>query len=379
MQSISDSIKTLLVFIFLFQGLSDAFSIDPYTADPNPPATIPGMKLVWSDEFNTDGKPNPAYWKYENGFVRNEELQWYQADNANVKNGLLVITGRRDTILNPNYVAGSSDWRKSRRYAYYSSSCIKTPGLVGYQFGRIEVRARIDTTKGAWPAIWTLGETGEWPSCGEVDIMEFYRINGIQNVLANVAWGSATRWKAIWNSKKTPLTHFLSKDPDWPKKFHIWRMDWNKDSINLYLDNELLNTTLLKNTINGITPPVNPFLQRHYFLLNLALGSGGGDPSKSVFPITYEVDYIRVYQKVTTDIGEVFNPKLLINKQGMTVKIPETDFPVNVNIYNTTGQSISSCQLFSANQVVPFDSLPKGLILVSLNNRLFNFTRKIII
>jgi len=375
----SYAVKVTLLLLCLFQGHTFLFSVNPYYADPNPPATIPGMELVWSDEFNTDGKPNPAYWKYETGFVRNEELQWYQADNANVKDSLLVITGRRDTILNPNYVAGSSDWRKSRKYAYYSSSCIKTPNLVGYQFGRIEVRARIDTTMGAWPAIWTLGETGEWPSCGEVDIMEFYRVNGIQTVLANVAWGTATRWEAHWNSIRTPLSHFLNKDPDWPKKFHIWRMDWNKDSINLYLDNELLNTTLLKNTINGITPPVNPFLQKHYFLLNLALGGNGGDPSRSIFPITFEVDYIRVYQKIITQSDEVIHPELNVNIQGVNVKIPQTKFPVNINIFNSIGQLVYSSKLYSANQTIPLGRLPKGVTFVNLFNKSFNLTKKIIL
>ena len=124
--------------------------------------------------------------------------------------------------------------------------------------------------------------------------MEFYRIKGIPTILANFAWGTGNRWVAKWDDLKKPLSDFTASDPDWTKKFHIWRMDWNKDSINLFLDDQLLNTTLLSQTINP--DGFNPFLQPHYLLLNLALGRNGGDPSKSRFPIKYEIDYVRVYQ-----------------------------------------------------------------------------------
>lgn len=72
-------------------------------------------------------------------------------------------------------------------------------------------------------------------------------------------------------------------------------MEWDKESIKLYLDDELLNITTLAQTINP--GGINPFLQPHYILLNLALGGNGGDPSSSQSTTTYEVDYVRVYQK----------------------------------------------------------------------------------
>jgi beta-glucanase (GH16 family) len=91
------------------------------------------------------------------------------------------------------------------------------------------------------------------------------------------------------------LSHFTANDPDWPNKFHVWRMDWTKDVINLYLDDELLNTQPLDQTLNP--DGSNPFQQPHYLLLNLALGENGGDPSYSKFPIRYEVDYVRLYKQ----------------------------------------------------------------------------------
>ena len=252
-------------------------------------------KLVWSDEFNNTGKPNEKFWSFEKGFVRNEELQWYQADNAYCKNGVLVIEGRKEKVLNPGYNKEQTGWKNQREYAEYTSSSIKTEGKKEFLYGRVEVRAKIPVASGAWPAIWTLGKEMEWPSCGEVDLMEFYRINNVPSVLANAAWGTKTRWKAKWDGSNKPLSYFTKKDPDWANKFHIWRMDWDKDFIRLYLDSELLNEIDLSQTINQ--DGVNPFHQPQYLLLNLALGGNGGDPSQTKYPLTYEIDYVRIYQQ----------------------------------------------------------------------------------
>ena len=73
--------------------------------------------------------------------------------------------------------------------------------------------------KGAWPAIWTLGSNMEWPSCGEIDIMEYYQIKGTPHILANAAWGTDRQWHAKWDSQATPYSHFTDKDPDWASKF----------------------------------------------------------------------------------------------------------------------------------------------------------------
>lgn len=258
---------------------------------------LPGYTLAWHDEFTIDGRPDSTHWRYENGFVRNEEYQWYQPKNVACVNGLLVIEGRKEKIPNPRYAPGSTDWRRNRQFADYSSASINTSGLQQFGYGRFEVRARIDTATGAWPAIWTLGVTGEWPSNGEVDMMEFYRVNGMPTILANVAWGTAKRYSAKWNTGRTPLSNFTKNDPEWVHKFHIWRMDWNKDSIALYLDNQLLNSQRLSQTINADSS--NPFVDKPmYFLLNLALGGqNGGNPANANFPIKYEVDYVRYWKK----------------------------------------------------------------------------------
>jgi beta-glucanase (GH16 family) len=283
-----------LIFLISYPCLLFAQKIDSCKPDFNPPAEIKGMMLVWNDEFNTDSKPDPSSWRYEKGFVRNQELQWYQEDNASCKGGVLLIEGRREKLINPGFSEGSNNWKTSREYAEYTSASIQTRGFHQWQFGRFEIRARIDTASGSWPAIWTLGVSGGWPSGGEIDIMEFYRIKGVPTILANFAWGTEKRSVAKWDDLKKPFADFTVKDPGWTKQFHVWRMEWDKDSIKLFLDNVLLNDISVNECVNP--DGFNPFLQPHYLLLNLAVGANGGDPSKSRSPITYEVDWVRVYQ-----------------------------------------------------------------------------------
>jgi len=249
-------------------------------------------KLVWADEFDKDGRPDPCNWTYERGFVRNEELQWYQPDNARCENSQLIIEGRRERKPNPRHKPNSKNWRENRRYYGYTSASLTTKGLHNWMYGRFVMRGRIDTRAGLWPAFWTLGIKGRWPSSGEIDIMEYYQ--GM--LLANAAWGTEKRWVPKWDDIRIPITDF--NDPHWPTKFHIWRMDWDVDSIKLYVDDILLNTIDLKKTFNKDREGKNPFRQPHYIIMNLAIGGlAGGNPSNTKFPAKFEVDYVRVYKK----------------------------------------------------------------------------------
>lgn len=255
-------------------------------------------KLVWSDEFNRDGQPDSATWNYERGFVRNHEAQWYQAENAWQQDGLLVIEARREHKPNPTYRPEGRHWGQQRPSIDYTSACLTTMGKFQFLYGRLEVCARIPTTGGSWPAIWTLGSGMEWPSCGEIDIMEYYRIRGVPHILANVAWGNDRRYDAVWNSRRVPFRHFTDRDAEWARRFHVWRMDWDEEYIRLYLDDELLNEVPLTSTVNGtIGRHTNPFHKPQYILLNLALGGdNGGEIDDTAFPLRYEIDYVRVYQ-----------------------------------------------------------------------------------
>lgn len=275
-----------------------------------------GMVLKFHDEFNGTGIPDPDVWRFEEGFQRNEEIQWYSTENAVCEDGALVITGKRERVDNPNYDPSSSDWKLNREYAEYTSSCIVTKD---YRFrkGSMIVRAKIPTDSGAWPAIWTTGGSNdswcwEWPLGGEIDLLEYYFVNGVQSIHANACWGSDTRWSGRWDSYNRPLSEFVAIDADWANKYHIWRMDWDDDYIRLYLDDVLMNEIDLSQTSNGTGGLSdwwrgswrNPFTDAgndgegfgQQIFLNLALGSNGGAPAISKFPLKYYVDYIRIYQ-----------------------------------------------------------------------------------
>lgn len=253
-----------------------------------------GYKLVWSDEFNKAGHPDSSIWNFEYGFVRNHEQEWYQSQNALCVNGRLIIESKKVHLPNPKYNADSKNWKFNRQWINFTSASLNTSGRKSWQYGRFVMRAKIDTDKGLWPAFWTLGEKGSWPSNGEIDIMEYYR----DYLLANVACGTKVPNVAKWFSKKRPISSFNIKN--WSKKFHIWRMDWTKQSIKIFVDNELLNSVSLDSLNNP--DGINPFREPHYILLNLAIGGdNGGNPDSTVFPKKYEIDYVRVYQQRKTE------------------------------------------------------------------------------
>ena len=262
------------------------------TPPPVPPASPDSYTLVWADEFDVDGAPNPKNWTFENGFVRNQELQYYQPQNARVEKGMLVIEGRRERAKNSLYEPGANDWRRNREFAEYTSASLMTRGLHTWQYGHFEMRGRIDTRAGLWPAWWTLGASGRWPHGGEIDIMEYYR----GTLLANAAWGGPAGARPVWDIIRKPLESLGGAE--WSARFHVWRMLWDEQTIRLSVDDVWLNDVDLDQTVNQDGSGVNPFRQPHYMLVNLAIGgTSGGDPSQTAFPSRVEVDYIRVYQK----------------------------------------------------------------------------------
>ena len=256
-------------------------------------------KLVWNDEFDVDGRPDARKWDYERGFVRNYEMQWYAPENAYQRNGKLIIEARPVDFPCPAYRAGNSNWRNSRQNVQWTSASVITRGKYEFQYGRLEVRARIPVCKGAWPAIWLLGTAHPWPGNGEIDVLEYYRHKEVPTILANACWAGDTEEDTQWDSSYTPLTHFTERDPAWASRFHVWRMDWDKDYIRLYLDDELLNEIDLKRTINGKASGkgINPFHHPQYLLLNLALDTRVKEYNAADFPMRYEIDYVRVFQK----------------------------------------------------------------------------------
>lgn len=281
--------KMLLPLIFF--GLISCVKNNTTPAQFNPNENNLTYQLVWSDEFNTNGNLDSTKWEFEEGFKRNEEAQWYQKENATCENGFLVITGKRETKPNPTYIAGSSDWRTRRQFIEYTSACVTMKKVHAIKYGKIEVKAKIDAQTGLWPAIWTLGVSGEWPSNGEIDIMEYYD----KKILANFAWASATRWQAIWDGASKTVESLGGAT--WANQYHIWTLEWDANTMNIYLDDVVMNTVNLSQTVNK-SDGINPFRQAHYLLLNLAMGgTNGGNLANTVLPSKYMIDYVRIYQK----------------------------------------------------------------------------------
>ncbi len=285
---------TFIVACLLITGGATLSDAQP-RATTRDTTTPPGYTLVWADEFTRNGWPDPRNWTYERGFVRNQELQWYQADNAVIRDGFLVIEARRETRPVRTFEQGSTDWRRNRPHTEITSTSLTTRGMHSWRYGRFEMRAKIDIRAGIWPAFWTVGDAGRWPASGEIDIMEYYR--GM--LLANVAWAADANGKSAWDDSKKPIAE-LGGDA-WARRFHVWRMDWDESAIRLYVDDVLLNETDLQETVNKDGSGRNPLQQPHHIILNLAVGgTNGGDHTGTTFPSRFEIDYVRVYQRTTS-------------------------------------------------------------------------------
>ncbi len=254
----------------------------------------PAYKLIFSDEFNTDGPIDPNKWVPEVGFKRNSEDQYYRAENLSQSGGNLAITAKREQFPNPQYKQGSSDWKQNRKHASWTSGSMNTAGKFDFLYGRIECRAKVSNLPGTWPAIWTVGG-GKWPSTGEIDIMENYG----GNILANFAYAGGGRFNAVWDSKKTKVSSF---PPGWVNDFHIWTLEWASDKAVILLDGVELNSfdpSIKNRPGSDYNPGVAPFQTFSQLLwLNLAIGGKAGGSTAALPDEThYLVDYIRVYQK----------------------------------------------------------------------------------
>ncbi len=226
--------------------------------------------VFWSDEFNTDGAPDPAKWGYELGAGGwgNAELQYYTSrpDNSIVQGGVLKVK-----LLKENY-SGSN----------YTSARLISKGKFAFKYGKVEISAKLPAGGGTWPALWMLGSniTGAgWPDCGEIDIME-HKGNELNKIYGTLHYPGHS------GGNGNGATKVISNATT---AFHKYTLDWSAAAIKLYVDDVLFHTVANSNAV--------PFNQDFFLLINVAMGGTfGGTVDPAITNATMEVDYIRVYK-----------------------------------------------------------------------------------
>lgn len=235
--------------------------------------------LIWSDEFNKKGLPDSTKWGYDTGGHGwgNNELQYYtqgKLKNARVEKGMLIIEAHREKWENKEY----------------TSARLVTRNKASWTNGLIEVRAKLPSGLGTWPAIWMLGETNplKWPDDGEIDIMEHVgydqgMVHGtIHCKKYNHIIGTQKEGKILLN--------------DCSENFHTYQLMWDQDTLKIGVDGNYYFT--FANERSGYD--AWPFNNRMYLLLNLAVGGNWGGSkgvATDIWPKRMEVDFVRVYQK----------------------------------------------------------------------------------
>lgn len=223
--------------------------------------------LVWSDEFNVDGAPDPTHWGYDLGAGGwgNNEVQTYtnDAQNVIVSGGNLKITLRK---------VGTN----------YTSARLNSKGKYDFKYGKVEFRAKLPTGGGTWPALWMLGaniDQAPWPACGEIDVME--HVGNQQDVIfGTLHYPGNSGGNA--NSASTNV-------PGVSNDFHIYSTVWSPSSIKIYVDGNLYHS--VPNT------PALPFNANFFLIMNVAMGGNfGGAIAPGFTQSTMEVDYVKVYQ-----------------------------------------------------------------------------------
>lgn len=247
-----------------------------------------GYGLVWSDEFDTPGLPDPAKWKYDtsrnqDGWFNNEK-QYYAADrakNARVENGRLVIEAHSEDLS----TAGLADWGKQK----YTSARLITQGLGDWTYGFFEIRAKLPCGRGTWPAIWMLPSDAsvKWPAGGEIDIMEHVGFD--PGVIHHSIHTSAFNFSR--GTQKTS-SHTV---PDACDAMHKYQLLWTADFMVFGVDDQ----PKLLFRKESDKQARWPFDQPQHLLLNIAVGGNWGGQKgvdDAAFPAQMEVDYVRIYQ-----------------------------------------------------------------------------------
>lgn len=273
------------------------------TVDDNGKLTAypyPYTKLVFYDDFNGTGLPDPSKWNFEEGYVRGNELQYYtvgRKENCYQADGLLHIVCENEPVLIENAKVNNqskNEWTERRKDTIISlkSASITTKGLKFWKYCRVDVRAKLPMCKGTWPAIWMMPQYdkyGYWPKSGEIDIMENvgFDPNVVHYTLHCIDHNSGTPSNPYHKSVQCPTSY---------SEFHVYSLEWTEDRISWYLDGKLRFTV---NKPKNASISNWPFVEEFYLILNQAFGGDwGGQKGVDLtkLPQDYQIDYVKVYQ-----------------------------------------------------------------------------------
>jgi beta-glucanase (GH16 family) len=227
-------------------------------------------KLIWSDEFNSNGAPDSSKWNYDIGGDGwgNDEAEYYtnRPENVIVENGVLKIKTIKENFEGKEY----------------TSARLLSKGKFAFKYGKLEFRAKLPKGGGTWPALWMLGSNSDvagWPECGEIDVMEHIG-NELNKIFGTLHYPGRSGGNA--DGTTTMIKEATSK-------FHIYTLDWRADSIEISVDGKkYFSFANTKNT---------PFNQDFYIIMNCAIGGGlGGKIDPNFKDSTFEIDYVRVYK-----------------------------------------------------------------------------------
>lgn len=236
-------------------------------------------KLVWADEFTKSGLPDTSKWSYDvgGGGWGNQEKQFYtksRLDNAWVKDGILTIKAVREPYSG----------------AEYTSARLISKNKGDWTYGRFEIRAKLPTGRGTWPAIWMLPTDwayGAWPHSGEIDIMENVGYEP-DSLVGTVHTGAYNHSIGTQKGRSIYCTSLSDS-------FHVYAVNWTKNAVSFYMDGKKYHEF----TNDKTGSEEWPFDKKFHLLMNLAIGGGWGGKKgidDSIFPQEMKVDWVRVYQ-----------------------------------------------------------------------------------
>jgi beta-glucanase (GH16 family) len=330
--------------------------------------------LVWSDEFNGTGAIDTNKWFHQTelpsgGSWYNSEVQHYtnREENSFVENGNLHIVAKKETFTDQGYTKQYTSARLNSKYAF--------------TYGKVQVRAKLPTGSGTWPAIWMLGKnitepggywtsshgTTPWPACGEIDIMEHWGNN--QNYVSSAMHTTS--------SSGGTINHGGQIIPTASSAFHLYELIWTSEKMVFSVDG-IVHYTYNPETKNSSTWPYD---SDQYFLLNIAIQQGGTQASYTESAM--EIDYVRVYQEATASVSEInnlLNVKLFPNpvNDKLNIQFSSDLGEIKGTIYSLTGQRIQVFIQNSLKKTIEISNLSDGIYFLKLETEKGIYTHKII-